>query len=194
MKRFILIAVLTSVAKMCCAQVKFGPVALGRSMPELPECPSIAMLFEHVASDYPCVDLAGGDDYGQDPFEFDASFRNLPAQGFLLEAYLMVDCHGDKTTCPVGKLVMQPYGHDECATALSALKRKFGPVPVSNIARSIFTNGYGARWVSTTYNWIFKNGDEVRFGTNLDFYGACRMTADTRAWRKSQAGPDVKFR
>src|SRR5438477_7541402 len=133
MKRFILIAVFSCVASMCCAQVKFGPVVLGKPVPELPECPSFSSLLDHsaTATDDPCVDLRGDTDFSQYQPNYDASFNNLPAPGFSLEAYLMVDCHEDKTTCPIGKFVMHPENirvDGACATALSAMKRKFGPV------------------------------------------------------------------
>ena len=183
----ILLAILLLIAIDVSAQtVTFGPIALGKPFPDIPECST--------GTPDTCLDTC-----------CDRKSRMEPGSLYMISNLLYPDdeggfvtilesCNAKPDNCPVGQ-VEATVSWDMCLKVLGRLKTKLGtPAHRSQPVQ----NAFGAKWVQDYFTWSTKAGDQVRYSMHTEFDdNKCSLSADTREFRKQAAAnkeaPEVKF-
>ncbi|HET7442816.1 MAG TPA: hypothetical protein VFJ47_16055 [Terriglobales bacterium] len=142
------------------AETNFGPVSLGRELPQnLPECKP--------ADQRPCQHSLD-------------EIWNVPYQGARMHVTSSGGCQSAMSAnCPVAHVkVFIP--EQQCNSYLTALQRKFG---VPRITIRTMQDASGARWTNSVYEWERDNGDAVVYSIHQQNTGGCELDAATATFQ-----------
>jgi hypothetical protein len=147
-------------ASCLAAQTNFGPVSLGRELPQdLPECKQ--------ADQKPCRHRFG-------------EIWNVPYQGARMHVTSSGSCQPALSpNCPIAHIEVF-ISEQQCDASLVALQRKFG---VPRITIRTLQDAFGARWTNSIYEWQGENGDAIAYSIHEQKTGGCELDAATASFQ-----------
>jgi len=151
----------------------FGPITLGKPLPELPACGPRNSEGE-LPVRQPCLEE---EDVPVQSRDWTVTVGNLPFDGGHM-LVLTAECGEDRTACPVVQITAPIYPN-MCKKVLARLTAKFG---APRYRPKSVQNGFGARWTREHYFWHFAEGDIVWYSAHEEIDDAgCQLEAVTRA-------------